>query len=139
MTYQRFEDLLVWPEAARLYGLIDDFLIEAAPSVPRSYRDPSHRAVLSISNTIAEGFERGTTKDLINYIYIARGSAGEVRSMLTVAECRPQASPIKPKVAALSQLPKVARVSCGRIGSSPSKLANLRSPIPERRNSRFSI
>jgi len=37
-----------------------------------------------MSNNIAEGFERGTTKELLNFIYIARGSAGEVRSMLTL-------------------------------------------------------
>ena len=39
---------------------------------------------LSVSNNIAEGFERGTTNELLQFIYIARGSAGEVRSMLRV-------------------------------------------------------
>ena len=37
----------------------------------------------SISNNIAEGFERGTRDELIAFLYIARGSAGEVRSMLS--------------------------------------------------------
>ena len=37
-----------------------------------------------MSNNIAEGFERGTTNELLAFLYIARGSAGEVRSMLTV-------------------------------------------------------
>jgi four helix bundle protein len=40
------------------------------------------RAALSVSNNIAEGFERGTTNELIQFLYIARGSSGEVRSML---------------------------------------------------------
>lgn len=44
------------------------------------------RAALSISNNIAEGFERGSTNELLQFIYIARGSAGEVRSMLCVIE-----------------------------------------------------
>jgi four helix bundle protein len=44
------------------------------------------RAALSISNNIAEGFERGTTRELLAFIYYARGSAGEVRSMLSVME-----------------------------------------------------
>ena len=39
-----------------------------------------------ISNNIAEGFERGSTKELLQYLYIARGSAGEVRSMLCVMQ-----------------------------------------------------
>jgi four helix bundle protein len=44
--------------------------------------------VLSISNNIAEGFERGTKNELLNFLYIARGSAGEVRSMLTILSRR---------------------------------------------------
>ena len=44
------------------------------------------RATLSISNNIAEGFERGTTKELITFLYYARGSAGEVRSMLAMMQ-----------------------------------------------------
>ena len=44
------------------------------------------RAALSISNNIAEGFERGTTNELITFLYDTRGSAGEVRSMLCVME-----------------------------------------------------
>ena len=39
-----------------------------------------------ISNNIAEGFERSSTSELIHFLYIARGPAGEVRSMLCVME-----------------------------------------------------
>ena len=49
-------------------------------------RDQLERAALSISNNIAEGFERGTTNELLAFLYIARGSAGEVRSMMRVLE-----------------------------------------------------
>jgi four helix bundle protein len=49
-------------------------------------RDQLQRAVLSISNNIAEGFERGTTEDLLWFLYIARGSAGEVRNALLLAQ-----------------------------------------------------
>ena len=82
MTYQRFEDLPVWQKAAELYELADDFLETAPPRMRSSFRDQLERAVLSVSNNIAEGFERGTTNELLQFIYIARGSAGEVRSML---------------------------------------------------------
>ena len=47
----------------------------------RSLQDQLERAALSVSNNIAEGFERGTTNELLVFIYIARGSAGKVRSM----------------------------------------------------------
>ena len=43
---------------------------------------------MSVSNNIAEGFERGTTNELLAFLYIARGSAGEVRSMLVLRERR---------------------------------------------------
>ena len=84
MTYQRFEDLPVWQEAARLYELVEDLLERESFRASRGYRDQLDRAALSVSNNIAEGFERGTTKELLQFLYIARGSAGEVRSMLIV-------------------------------------------------------
>ena len=84
MSYQRFEDLPVWQEAARLYELTEDLLEDSALRATSGFRNQLDRAALSVSNNIAEGFERGTTPDRINFLYIAKGSAGEVRSMLTV-------------------------------------------------------
>ncbi len=81
-TYQRFEDLPVWQTAANLYDGVDKFLTTAPSQLSRSYRDQLERATLSVSNNIAEGFERGTTNELLCFLYIARGSAGEVRSIL---------------------------------------------------------
>lgn len=52
---------------------------------PGDLCDQLRRAALSVSNNIAEGFERGSTAELLAYLYIARGSAGEVRSMLRFA------------------------------------------------------
>jgi four helix bundle protein len=56
------------------------------------------RATLSISNNIAEGFERGSTSELIHFLYIARGSAGEVRSMLCVMERMPGFNNLKSEI-----------------------------------------
>lgn len=84
MTYERFEDVPVWQKAADLYEATEDLLENESFKASRGYRDQLDRAALSVSNNIAEGFERGTTNELLAFIYIARGSAGEVRSMLTV-------------------------------------------------------
>jgi len=84
MTYERFEDLPVWQKAAELYELTEDLLENESFRASRGFRDQLDRAALSVSNNIAEGFERGTTSELLAFLYIARGSAGEVRSMLTL-------------------------------------------------------
>ncbi|MCU0772233.1 MAG: four helix bundle protein [Verrucomicrobia bacterium] len=88
MTYERFEDLPVWQKAAALYELTEDLLGNDTFRATRSFRDQLDRAALSVSNNIAEGFERGTTNELLQFLYIARGSAGEVRSMLVLKERR---------------------------------------------------
>jgi four helix bundle protein len=84
MTYSQFEDLPVWKEAAQLYEGVEELLETDGCPVSRGFRDQLDRAALSVSNNIAEGFERGTTNELLMFIYIARGSAGEVRSMLAL-------------------------------------------------------
>lgn len=86
MTYQRFEDLPVWQKAAELYELTEALLEDERFQASRGFRDQLDRAALSVSNNIAEGFERGTTNELLAFLYIARGSAGEVRSMLVLKE-----------------------------------------------------
>jgi four helix bundle protein len=88
MTYKRFEDLPVWQTAAELYEETSELLEKDGLEATRSFRDQLDRAALSVSNNIAEGFERGTTSELLAFIYIARGSAGEVRSMLCLEERR---------------------------------------------------
>ncbi len=81
-SYKHFEDLPVWNDALRLAA--DIFVLTAHPAF--KYRgdlvNQIRRSALSISNNIAEGFERGTTNELIHFLFIARGSAGETRSML---------------------------------------------------------
>lgn len=86
MKYKRFEDLPVWQDAAGLARRMYEFTsLEPFRRHP-GLRDQLERAALSVSNNIAEGFERGSTNELLGFLYIARGSAGEVRSMLRVLE-----------------------------------------------------
>ena len=80
MTYERFEDVPVWQAAAELYETTETLLEDHRFQASRGFRDQLDRAALSISNNIAEGFERGTTNELLAFLYIARGSAGEVHA-----------------------------------------------------------
>src|SRR5262245_63551600 len=86
MKYERFEDLPVWKDAIELAVQIFALTEDEAFKGKASLRDQLERAAVSVSNNIAEGFERGTTQELITFLYIARGSAGEVRSMLCLIE-----------------------------------------------------
>ena len=98
MTCQRFEDLPVWQEAARLYEQTEDLLEKESFQASRGFRDPLDRAALSVSHNVAEGFERGTTNELLQFIYIARGSAGEVRSMLNLKRRRVRLPNLKSQI-----------------------------------------
>lgn len=86
MKYSRFEQLPVWQAATDLFLRIDATAAHAGYRRKGDLLDQVLRASLSISNNIAEGFESGTTQQLLTFLYHARGSAGEVRSMLTIME-----------------------------------------------------
>ena len=74
------------------------------------FRNQLDRASLSVSNNVAEGFERSTTNELLSFIAIARGSAGEVRSMMAVVKGRPK---LKRYLSALQRIRALAE-SCAR-------------------------
>ena len=101
MTYERFEDLPVWKAsigfAIRIYGLTEGPAFKGRFSL----RDQIERAAVSISNNIAEGFERGTTQELLTFLYIGRGSAGEVRSMLCLLGELPGFADLKSEISNL--------------------------------------
>ena len=86
MKYHRFEELPVWKAAIEL--AVGVFKLTTRPAFRRYYsvRNQLERSSMSISNNIAEGFERGTTQELLTFLYIARGSAGETRSALCFCE-----------------------------------------------------
>jgi four helix bundle protein len=84
VKYARFEELPVWKAAARLFVDVLTLTRRAEVGACGDLVNQLRRATLSISNNIAEGFERGSTAELISFLYYARGSAGEARSMLTI-------------------------------------------------------
>jgi len=82
MKIEKFEDILAWRKSRKFilncYGTFEnirDF----------SFKDQIQRAAVSVSNNIAEGYERKGNKEFKKFLYIAKGSSGEVRSMLYLA------------------------------------------------------
>jgi four helix bundle protein len=98
MKYTRFEDLPVWKDAIDLAVRI--FALTARPCFRNhsGTRNQLENAVVSISNNIAEGFERGTTQETLSFLYISRGSAGETRSMLQFLNLAPGFEVLKPEI-----------------------------------------
>lgn len=101
MKYRRFEDLPVWKDAIEL--AVRTFALTAKPGFHghSGTRNQLENAVVSISNNIAEGFERGTTNELLNFIYISRGSAGETRSMYCLIERLPEFHDLRSEISDL--------------------------------------
>lgn len=83
MVIKRFEDIIAWQKAkdlaVKIYHLLGD-------SKHFAFKDQIFRASISISNNIAEGFDRHTDKEFIRFLYIANGSNSEVKSMLYIAK-----------------------------------------------------
>ncbi len=77
-----FEDLEVWNRACLLYL---DVFKRFSPLMDWGFKDQLCRSALSVPSNIAEGFERGSTQELIRFLYIAKGSSGELRTQLLLA------------------------------------------------------
>jgi len=72
MKYERFEQLPVWQAAIDLAVEVYELTEKPAFQRRHSLRDQIERAAVSVSNNIAEGFERGTNQELLTFLYIAR-------------------------------------------------------------------
>jgi four helix bundle protein len=80
-----FEDLIVWQKAIAFVKQI--YVVTDEGEFRRDFglKDQIRRAAVSISTNIAEGFERSSRKEYLLFLNIAKGSAGEVRSLCRVA------------------------------------------------------
>jgi len=88
---ESFEDLLVWQKGIALVKHV--YLVTETGLLRKDFglRDQLRRAAVSIPTNIAEGFERSFHKEYLRFLNIAKGSAGEVRSLLTqVPHCEDQ-------------------------------------------------
>lgn len=83
MKIERFEDIIAW-QKARILSV--DIYKTFEKSKDFGFKDQIQRASVSIMNNIAEGFDRQTNKEFSQFLYIAKGSCSEVRSMLYLSE-----------------------------------------------------
>jgi len=81
----KFEDMEVWQQARSIAKTIYIHSSQGQFSKDYGLRDQIQRAAVSIMSNIAEGFGRGSNKEFIQFLFIAKGSAGEVRAQLYIA------------------------------------------------------
>lgn len=82
MKIERFEDIISWQKARVLTREIYTIF---RPCRDYSFKDHIQKTSISIMNNIAEGFERETDQEFKRFLYISKGSCGEIRSMLYTA------------------------------------------------------
>jgi len=82
---EKFEDLDVWQKTRQLSRLI--YQVTSKDNFSRDFalRDQIRRAAVSVLSNISEGFERGGDKEFRQFLSVAKGSVGELRSQLYVA------------------------------------------------------
>jgi four helix bundle protein len=85
MQIKNFADLEIWQAARDLTKGIYTITKFAQFSKDFGLRDQMQRAAVSIMSNIAEGFERGGNQEFVQFLYIAKGACGEVRSQLYAA------------------------------------------------------
>lgn len=83
MKIEKFEDVIAWQKAKDLSLAI---YLSFKSNNDYAFKDQIQRASVSIMNNIAEGFERKGDKEFKYFLYISKGSCGEVRSMLYLAK-----------------------------------------------------
>ena len=82
---KQFEDLDVWQKARELTRLIYQISSDSSFAKDFGLKDQIRRSSVSILSNIAEGFERGSNKEFIQFLSYAKGSCGELRAQLYVA------------------------------------------------------
>lgn len=79
MTIEKFEDIIAWQKAKKLTLIIYKNFYNNRDF---GFKNQIQRASVSIMNNIAEGFERRGDKKFKHFLFISKGSCGEIRSML---------------------------------------------------------
>jgi four helix bundle protein len=114
---QKFEDIIAWQKAQDLavdvysaFKNLKDF----------GFKDQIYRAVISVSNNIAEGFDRSSDADFKRFLYISLSSCSETKSMLYLAE-RLNYLKMEEKVKLVEQIDEIAKIIHGLIKSLTTK------------------
>ncbi len=86
MKTTKFEDLILWQKSRELTKLIYSFTKNGMFQKDYGLKDQIQRSSVSVMSNIAEGFGRGSNKEFVHFLFVARGSLAEVQSQLYVSK-----------------------------------------------------
>ena len=109
---ERFEELHVYQRARELANAIYRATKSSPFAADQSLSEQIRRAAVSVVSNIAEGFERGTKSEFIQFLFIAKGSCGEVRAQLQIAADQQFIAP-----AEYDRLHDLARLTSGMLSN----------------------
>ncbi len=84
-TFKRFEEIQAWQRARELTREVYEVTRQGAFAKDYGLRDQIRKSAVSVMSNIAEGFERGGRREFLQFLAVAKGSAGELKSQLYVA------------------------------------------------------
>lgn len=117
MAIQKFEDIIGWQKAQ---DLAVEVYVAFSDLKDYSFKDQITRASVSISNNIAEGFDRSSDADFSKFLYYSKGSCSEVRSMLHLA-VRLKFIENKTKSSLIEKTDEISKILTGLIKSLKKK------------------
>jgi four helix bundle protein len=83
---ERFEDIIAWKSSMELCSSVYAITQNETFSKDLALKDQMRRSSISIPSNIAEGFEMGSNKQFMRYLFIAKASCGELRTQLNIAK-----------------------------------------------------
>ena len=81
-TIKKFEEIVAWQAARRLAAVVYGLCKKGPLAKDPGMRNQIQRAAVSVGSNIAEGFERSGNKEFSQFLWVAKGSSGEVASQL---------------------------------------------------------
>lgn len=113
-TFKSFEDVEAWKKARKLTNALHTISSSGLFAKDFSLRDQIRRAGVSVMSNIAEGFDRGGNREFVQFLSIAKGSIGEIKSQLYIAlDQRYIAEPTFKEISSLAD--EVGRMIAGLI------------------------
>lgn len=85
MKIQNFEDIQIWQKGIQLVEIVYKFTKKEGFKKDFRLKDQIQGSAISVPSNIAEGFERQTNKEFKQFLYITKGSTGELRTQLFIA------------------------------------------------------